>query len=119
MLLVAVASCNSEIQEPVLEFDVNGLIKCITEVAPLVPDVIEIINYIKTADWSKVTSKTLDTLEKGIPIAKGCFAAFKKGVNLEAKIDGKDAARIVLCIATCIATQPNAALKALCAARCK
>ena len=83
LLLLAVASCNTEIQEPELEFDVSGLIKCITEVAPLVPDVIEIINYIRTADWTQVTLKTLDAITKLIPAAKGCINAFKKEVNLE------------------------------------
>ena len=82
LLLVAVASCNTEIQEPELEFDVNGLIKCITEVAPLVPDVIEIINYIKAADWAQVAIKAVEAITKIIPAAKECIAAFKKSLNL-------------------------------------
>jgi hypothetical protein len=81
-LLLAVAACNTEIQEPELEFDVSGLIKCITEVAPLVPDVIEIINYIKAADWAQAATKIFDAITKVIPAAKGCIAAFKKVVNL-------------------------------------
>ena len=85
-LLLAIASCNTEIQEiqePELEFDVSGLIKCISEVAPLVPDVIEIINYIKAADWAQVATKAFDAIGKLVPPAKGCIAAFKKEVNLE------------------------------------
>ena len=90
LLLLAVATCNTEIQEieePTLEiaFDVNGLIKCLTEVAPLVPEVIEIINYIKAADWAQVATKALDAIAKLVPAAKGCIAAFKKEVNLEVK----------------------------------
>ena len=83
LLLLAVASCNTEIQEPELEFDVSGLIKCITEVAPLVPDVIEIINYIKAADWAQVAIKAVELVSKGIPAVKECIAAFKKSLNLE------------------------------------
>ena len=83
-LLLAVVYCNTEIQEPELEMDVNGLIKCITEVAPLVPDVIEIINLIKTADWAQVIIKAVELVSKGIPAVKECIAAFKNEVNLEA-----------------------------------
>ena len=83
LLLLAVASCNTEIQEPELEFDVNGLTKCITEVAPLVPDVIEIINYIKAADWAQAATKVFDAITKVVPAAKVCINAFKKEVNLE------------------------------------
>ena len=118
-LLLAIASCNTEIQEPELEFDVSGLIKCITDVAPLVPDVVEIINYIKAADWAHAANKVFDTIRRGIPVAKGCIAAFKKEVSLEAKINGRDAARIALCIANCAVIQPNAVLKALCVANCR
>ena len=82
LLLVAVASCNTEVQEPELEFDVNGLIKCLNEVAPLVPEVIEIINYIKTADWAQVAIKAVEAISKIIPAAKKCIAAFKKSLNL-------------------------------------
>ena len=85
-LLLAIASCNTEIQEPELEFDVSGLIKCINEVAPLVPDVIEIINYIKAADWAQVATKVFDAITKVVPAAKGCIAAFKKEVNLEGPV---------------------------------
>ena len=87
LLLLAFASCNTEIQEPELEFDVSGLIKCITEVAPLVPDIIEIINLIKAADWAQVAIKAVELVSKGIPAVKECIAAFKKEVNLEAKKD--------------------------------
>ena len=89
LLLVAVATCNTEIQEiqePELEFDVSGLIKCISEVAPLVPEVIEIINFVKAADWAQVAIKAVDAITKIIPAAKGCIAAFKKEVNLEGGI---------------------------------
>ena len=126
MLLLAVASCNTEIQEieePTLEiaFNVEGLIKCITEVAPLVPDVIEIINYIKAADWTNVTIKTLDAIAKLIPAAKGCINAFKKEINLE-KIRFKPKkwfkkAKQALCLIRC-ASQPTPVLKGLCAALC-
>ena len=85
LLLLAVASCNTEVQEPELEFDVSGLIKCITEVAPLVPDVIEIINYIKAADWAQVAIKAVELVSKGIPAVKECIAAFKKSLNLESQ----------------------------------
>jgi hypothetical protein len=90
LLLVAVASCNTEIQEPELEFDVNGLLKCITEVAPLVPDVIEIINLIKAADWAQVAIKAVELVSKGIPAVKDCIAAFKEQVNLEASYSALD-----------------------------
>ena len=83
LLLLAVASCNTEIQEPELEFDVNGLINCINEVAPLVPEVIEIINYIKAADWAQVATKALDAISKLVPAGKRCITAFKKEVSLE------------------------------------
>ena len=126
LLLLAIASCNTEIQEieePTLEiaFDVEGLIKCITEVAPLVPDVIEIINYIRTADWTQVTLKTLDAITKLIPAAKGCINAFKKEINLE-KIRFKPkkwfkAAKKAICLARCV-SKPTPVLKALCAALC-
>ena len=86
LLLLAVASCNTEIQEPELEFDVSGLIKCITEVAPLVPDVIEIINLIKAADWAQVAIKAVELVSKGIPAVKECIAAFKKELNLGAHL---------------------------------
>ena len=59
--------------------------RSITEVAPLVPDVIEIINYIKAADWALVANKALEAISKLVPAAQGCIAAFKKEVNLEAK----------------------------------
>ena len=86
LLLLAIASCNTEIQEiqePELEFDVSGLIKCISEVAPLVPDVMEIINYIKAADWAQAANKAFDAITKVVPAAKRCIASFKKEVNLE------------------------------------
>ena len=83
LLLVAVASCNTEVQEPELEFDVSGLIKCLSEVAPLVPEVIEIINFVKAADWAQVAIKAVEAIPKIIPAAKGCIAAFKKELNLE------------------------------------
>ena len=119
LLLVAVASCNTEIQEPELEFDVSGLIKCITDAAPLVPDVVEIINYIKAADWAHAANKVFDTIRRGIPVAKGCIAAFKKEANLQAKkIDVNDVARKALCIAAC-AAQPTVVLKAVCIAGCR
>ena len=87
-LLLAIASCNTEIQEiqePELEFDVSGLIKCISEVAPLVPEVIEIINFVKAADWAQVAIKAVETITKIIPAAKECIAAFKKSLNLESQ----------------------------------
>ena len=119
LLLLAVASCNTEIQEPELEFDVSGLIKCITDAAPLVPDVVEIINYIKAADWAHAANKVFDTIRRGIPVAKGCIAAFKKEANLQAKkIDVNDVARKALCIAAC-AAQPTVVLKAVCIAGCR
>ena len=124
MLLLAVASCNTEIQEiqePELEFDVSGLIKCITEVAPLVPDVIEIINYIKAADWAQAATKIFDAIAKLVPVAKGCINAFKKEINLE-KIRFKpkkwfNKAKKALCLIRC-ASQPTPVLKGLCAALC-
>ena len=85
LLLVAVASCNTEVQEPELEFDVSGLIKCLSEVAPLVPEVIEIINFVKAADWAQVAIKAVETITKIIPAAKECIAAFKKSLNLESQ----------------------------------
>ena len=96
LLLLAVASCNTEIQEPELEFDVSGLIKCITEVAPLVPDIIEIINLIKAADWAQVAIKAVELVSKGIPAVKECIAAFKKEVNL-----GTTKQRDEMCTALC------------------
>ena len=98
LLLVAVASCNTEIQEPELQ-DVNGLLKCITEVAPLVPDVIEIINHIKAADWAQVAIKAVDLVSKGIPAVKECIAAFKEQVNLEGVIP--DVVGYAQCIKKC------------------
>ena len=59
-------------------------IKCINEVAPLVPDVIEIINLIKAADWAQVAIKAVELVSKGIPAVKECITAFKKEVNLGA-----------------------------------
>ena len=108
-LLLAIATCNTEIQEiqePELEFDVSGLIKCLNEVAPLVPDVIEIINYIKAADWAQVATKALDAIAKIIPAAKGCITAFKKEVNLEGKVLCKtcnflSGAKKAACLAIC------------------
>ena len=97
LLLLAVASCNTEIQEPELEFDVSGLIKCITEVAPLVPDVIEIINLIKAADWAQVAIKAVELVSKGIPAVKECIAAFKKELNLGAA----DLKEYIKCFAQC------------------
>ena len=82
LLLVAIASCNTEVQEPELEFDVNGLLKCLSEVSPLVPEVIEIINFVKAADWAQVAIKAVEAIPKIIPAAKGCIAAFKKELNL-------------------------------------
>ena len=126
LLLLAVATCNTEIQEieePTLEiaFDVNGLIKCLTEVAPLVPEVIEIINYIKAADWAHVTIKALDAITKLIPAVKECINAFKKEVNLEKiRFNPKKwlkAAKKALCVAKCVA-KPTLALKAVCTALC-
>ena len=93
LLLVAVASCNTEIQEPELEFDVSSLIKCITEFAPLVPDVIEIINLIKAADWAQVATKAVELASKGIHAVKECIASYQKEVNLQG---------LVLCI-SCMA----------------
>ena len=113
LLLLAVASCNTEIQEPELEFDVSGLIKCITEVAPLVPDVIEIINLIKTADWAQVAIKAVELVSKGIPAVKECIAAFKKKVNLEAR----DLAKYIECIKPCSSLTPD--MKTLCLNSCK
>ena len=78
-------SLKYSIQEPELEFDVSGLIKCITDAAPLVPDVIEIINYIKAADWAQVAIKAVELVSKGIPAVKECIAAFKKSLNLESQ----------------------------------
>jgi hypothetical protein len=86
ILLVAFASCNTEEQEPELQVDINGIIKCINEVAPLVPDVIEIITFIKTADWAQVAIKAVELVSKGIPAVKDCIAAFKKETLLEAVV---------------------------------
>ena len=86
ILLVAFASCTTEVQEPELEVDINGLIKCINEVAPLIPDVMEIINLIKAADWVQVTIKALELVQKGIPAVKECIAVFKKDISLEAAV---------------------------------
>jgi hypothetical protein len=107
-LLLAVAACNTEIQEPELEFDVSGLIKCITEVAPLVPDVIEIINYIKAADWPQVATKAFDAIGKLVPAAKGCIAAFKKELNLGAHLIVDEE-----CTANCKASSPAELTKCL------
>ena len=95
-LLIAVASCYTEIQEPELEFDVNGLIKCINEVAPLVPDVIEIIKYIKAADWAQVAIKAVELVSKGFPVVKECIADFIKELNL-----GAGRMSYEMCIAIC------------------
>ena len=116
LLLLAVASCNTEIQEPELEFDVNGLIKCISEVAPLVPDVIEIINLIKAADWAQVAIKAVELVSKGIPAVKECIAAFKKAVNLESSVE--DEIKVIKCYYKC-AQDSNIAVKALCYAGCQ
>ena len=116
LLLLVVTSCNTEIQEPELEFDVSGLIKCITEVAPLVPDVIEIINYIKTADWAQVAIKAVELVSKGIPAVKECIAAFKKEISLGAK-KATDAKEIERCEAKCIIFEGFA--KDFCKWRCR
>ena len=83
IFLVAFASCTTEVKEPELEVDINGLIKCINEVAPLIPDVMEIINLIKAADWAQVAIKAFELVQKGIPAVKDCIAAFKKELNLQ------------------------------------
>ena len=98
LLLVAVASCNTEVQEPVLEIDVGELIKCVTAVAPLVPDVIEIINLIKAADWPQVAIKAVELVSKGIPAVKECIASFKKELNLQSTMSFP---RSNTCVYTC------------------
>ena len=114
-LLVAVASCNNEIQEQDLELDVNGLIKCINEATPLVPDVIEIINLIKAGDWAQIAVKAVELVSKGIPVVKECIAAFKEQLNLQ--MSREDAIRKAICVARC-ATLSTTAAKAICLAGC-
>ena len=111
LLLVAVASCSTEMREQDLEFDVNGLIKCITEVAPLVPDVIEIINLIKAADWAQVAIKAVELVSKGIPAVKECIAAFKKEFNLE--ITKKELPCVIKC------GKLSSIMRRKCLAKCK
>jgi hypothetical protein len=112
-LLLAVAACNTDIEEPILEIDVEGLIKCISEVVPLVPDVIEIINHIKAADWAQVAIKAAELVSKGIPAVKECIAAFKKVVNLKSPSFPLNNQ----CVVTCTLTYYGRA-RLVCSERC-
>ena len=76
ILLFAVASCNQEPEEQSLEMNYNELIKCFTELSPLLPDLMEVIKLIKAGDWTEVVVKSIELVSKGYPIVKECISAF-------------------------------------------
>ena len=82
ILLFAVASCNQEPEEQSLEMNYNELIKCFTELSPLLPDLMEIIQLIKAGDWTEVAVKSIELVSKGYPIVKECISSFTGPTNL-------------------------------------
>ena len=79
ILLFAVTSCNTETQEleeTVLEMNYDELIKGFTELSPLLPDVIEVIQSIKAGNWTEVVVKFIELVSKGYPIVKECISVF-------------------------------------------
>ena len=102
ILLFAIASCNTEMQEfeeQPLEMNYNELIKCFTELSPLLPDLMETIKLIKAGEWSEVAVKSIELISKGYPIVKECISAFTEPINLEG---GKRCCRkkgpVIICI---------------------
>ena len=85
ILLFAIASCNTEMQEPeeqLLEMDFNEIIKCFNELSPLLPDLMEVIQLIKAGDWTEVVVKSIELISKGYPIVKECISAFTEPTEL-------------------------------------
>ena len=82
VLLFAVASCNQEPEEQSLEMNYNELIKCFTELSPLLPDLMEVIKLIKAGDWTEVVVKSIELVSKGYPIVKQCISAFMEPGDL-------------------------------------
>ena len=87
VLLFAVASCNQEPEEQSLEMNYNELIKCFTELSPLLPDLMEVIKLIKAGDWTEVVVKSIELVSKGYPIVKECISAFTEPINLTKVIE--------------------------------
>lgn len=77
-ILISFASCTNNLEEQATDLDINALIKCISEISPLVPDVMEIIDLIKKGDWIQVLNKAVELVSKGIPAVKDCISAFKE-----------------------------------------
>ena len=67
-----------EQEEQLLGMNFNELIKCFTELSPLIPDLMEVIQSIKAGDWSEVVIKSIELASKGYPIVKECISAFTK-----------------------------------------
>ena len=89
ILLFAVASCNTEMQEleeQSLEMNYSELIKCFTELSPLLPDLMEVIQLIKAGDWNEVIVKSIELVSKGYPIVKECISVSTKPTNLTRRI---------------------------------
>ena len=65
----------------------NELIKCFTELSPLLHDLMEVIQLIKAGDWSEVAFKSIELVSKGYPIVKECISSFTEPTNLTSKVN--------------------------------
>ena len=104
ILLFAVASCNQEPEEQSLEMNYNELIKCFTELSPLLPDLMEVIQLIKAGDWTEVVVKFIELVSKGYSVVKECISAFTEPTNLTMMIPEKQLPPGVKC---CLVTMKN------------
>ena len=82
ILLFAVASCNQELEEQLLEMNYNELIKCFTELSPFLPDLMKVIQLIKAGDWNEVVVKSIELVSKGYPIVKECMSSVTEPTDL-------------------------------------
>ena len=74
-LLISFA-CSSElsvVEEQQLTWNPEGLLKCLTEVAPYAKDAIELINLIKSKDYEAAFEKAIALVSSGSEVVKKCI----------------------------------------------
>lgn len=99
ILFLAIASCNTDIQEPkeqILEMNASGFMKCLTEDSPIVPNLMEVGESITTGEWTQALVQSAELVSRGYPVVKECVSAFTEEPSLTLK--GKICIYVIICI---------------------
>ena len=82
ILFFVIVSCNTDIQEQILEINISGFIKCLTEFSLTVPDLMDVRKYIKAGEYTQAAIQPLELVLRGYPVVKECISAFTEEPTL-------------------------------------